>query len=107
VKDYSDFKDKQDRRGDGLILVLNVLEVAGTGKECVRLKINIYDAIMKMSHSQTDCFCCMDFVGTYLKISRKILSTLTVLSYYSGILKETLLTTASVQPLGTIRLSWK
>lgn len=49
VMDYSDFKDKQDKRSDRLILVLNILEVIGTGKERIRLKINIYDAIMKMS----------------------------------------------------------
>jgi hypothetical protein len=49
VKAYKDFKDKQDKSGDELILMLNILEVVGTGRERARLKMNIYDAIMKMS----------------------------------------------------------
>jgi hypothetical protein len=43
------FKDVKHVDGEGLMLVLNILEVVGMGKKRTILKTNVYDAILKMS----------------------------------------------------------
>ena len=43
------FKDEKHVDGEGLMLVLNILEVVGMGKKRTMLKTNVYDAILRMS----------------------------------------------------------
>jgi len=42
-------KDVKQEDGDGVMLVLNILEVVGMGKKRTMLKTNVYDAILRMS----------------------------------------------------------
>ncbi len=50
LKNVEAHRDLRNNGGDEeLILVLNVLEVVGIGRKRTRLKMNIYDAIMRMS----------------------------------------------------------
>ena len=49
VEAHRSFRDVKQERDGELMLVLNVLEVIGTGKKRTMLKTNIYDEIMRMS----------------------------------------------------------
>jgi hypothetical protein len=49
VESHRCFKDEKHVDDEGLMLVLNILEVAGVGKRRTGLKMNVYDAILRMS----------------------------------------------------------
>lgn len=49
IETHRNFRNFQQNRGAGLILVLNILEVVGKGKNSTRLKMNVYDAILRMA----------------------------------------------------------
>ena len=50
LETHRSFKSLQQKGSSGLILVLDILEIVGTGqKQRARLKMNIYDAILKMA----------------------------------------------------------
>lgn len=49
VEAHRCFKDVKHVGGEGLMLVLNILEVVGVRNRTTRLKMNVYDAILKMS----------------------------------------------------------
>ncbi len=49
VEAFRCLKDEKHVDGEGLMLVLNILEIAGMGKMRKRLKMKVYDAILRMS----------------------------------------------------------
>ncbi len=67
VEAHRSFRDVQHERDEELMLVLNVLEVIGTGKQRTRLKMNIYDAIMRMSLFSDGLLLLYGFCGGVLK----------------------------------------
>ncbi len=49
IEAYRCLKEVKQEEGDGVMLVLNILEVVGLGKKRIMLKTNVYDAILRMS----------------------------------------------------------
>ena len=107
VEAHRSFRDVQHERDEELMRVLNVLEVIGTGKQRTRLKMNTYDAVMRMSLFSDGLLLLYGFCGGVLKNIEKDFTHLEHPLVLLGMPKETSLMTASVRHSEANKLSWK